>query len=97
MIELNRIRSMKTLEDLKKDLSNFINFDRSALVAIYADEYGWGEEDLDADLDQSTELLEQVERRMKSLGHHLSRTVKVKNVPPQSDAKGYGTESQVPS
>lgn len=84
MIELNRIRSMKTLEELKKDLSDFINFDRAVLIAVYDEEYGWGEEDLDADLDQAKDVLAKVEHRMKSFGNHLSRS-KGKNVPPQSD------------
>jgi hypothetical protein len=72
MIELNRIRSLKTLEDLKKDLTEFINFDRVVLLAVYAEEYGWGEDDLDADLEQAAETLAQVERRAKSLGRHLA-------------------------
>lgn len=84
MIDLNRIRSLKTLEDLKQDLSEFIKFNRAELVAVYESEYGWGDEDLDADIETATDVLEKVEKRMKSLSNHLSRGVKERNEQPQS-------------
>ena len=79
MIDVNKIRSMKTLEAMKKVLSEFISFDHATMVEVYAEEYGWGEEDYEADKDSATYLLEQVERRMKSLGKHLSKVKTGKN------------------
>jgi hypothetical protein len=73
MIEVSKIRSMKTLETMKKVLSEFIGHDAPTMVQVYAEEYGWGEEDYEADKDNASYLLEQVERRMKSLGHHLTK------------------------
>lgn len=73
MIEVNKIRSMKTLDAMKKVLSEFISFDHATMVAVYAEEYGWGEEDFEADKDNASYLLEQVEKRMKSLGRHLAK------------------------
>ncbi len=73
MIEVNKIRSMKTLEAMKKVLSEFIGFDHATMVQVYAEDYGWGEEDFEADKDNASYLLEQVEKRMKSLGRHLSK------------------------
>jgi hypothetical protein len=87
MIELNRIRSMETLEELRKDLTDFINYDRAELLKVYAAEYGWGEEDLDADLEKVSDLLSKVERRIVSLGNYLSQAIMVKNGTPQSGAE----------
>jgi hypothetical protein len=64
---------MKTLETMKKVLSDFISFDGPTMIGVYAEEYGWGNEDYEADKDNAGYLLEQVERRMKSLGHHLAK------------------------
>jgi hypothetical protein len=83
MIELNRIRSMETLENLKKDLTDFINLDRATMLKIYEwDEFG--EEDLDADLEKVNDLLEKINHRIKSLGNHLNKGI-IKNELPQSD------------
>lgn len=73
MIDVNKIRSMKTLESMKKVCNDFIGFDRETMIEVYAEDYGWGVEDYEADLDSSITLLEQVERRMKSLGKHLTK------------------------
>lgn len=64
---------MKTLEEMKKVLNEFLGFDAATMIAVYDEQYGWGEEDYDADKDSASYLLEQVERRMKSLGRHLSK------------------------
>ena len=84
MIEVNKIRSMKTLEDMRKVLNEFIGFDAATMIAVYAEEYDWGEEDYEADKDGASYLLEQVERRMKSLGRHLSSKEKVEKDSSQS-------------
>jgi hypothetical protein len=73
MIDVNKICSMKTLEVVKKLLTDFLAFDKATILKVYEDEYGWGEEDYEADRDSVTYLLEQVERRMKSLGKHLAK------------------------
>ena len=73
MIELNKIRTMKTLEAIQKPLKEFVAFDRTTMVTVYVEDLGWGEDDYEADKEKAEYLLEQVERRMKSLGHHLSK------------------------
>jgi hypothetical protein len=73
MIELSKIRTMKTLEAMQKPLKEFVTFDKPTMLSVYAEEFGWGEEDYEADLEQANYMLEQVERRMKSLGHHLAK------------------------
>jgi predicted nucleotidyltransferase component of viral defense system len=73
MIDLNQIRSLKPLEEMKKDLTDFIGIDRAVMLEVYEEHYQWGEEDYEADLEQVKDLLEQVEKRIKSLGHHLSK------------------------
>lgn len=73
MIELNKIRSMKTLETMKGILNEFLTFDRAAMLAAYEADFGWGVEDYEADKEQANDLLERVEKRMKSLGHHLAK------------------------
>jgi hypothetical protein len=78
MIDLNKIRSMKTLENMKKSLSEFVNFDHVTMVSVYTEEFGWDEEDFEADKESATQLLEKVEKRMKSLGKFLSKEKKEK-------------------
>ena len=82
MIDLNKIRSMKVLENLKADLTEFINFDKNALVTVYDSEDLGDEGDLDADIEAAQDLLSKIERRMKSLGNHLAKVDK--NAPPKS-------------
>lgn len=69
MIDLSKIRSLKTLEEMKQDLNEFlVNPD---VRTIYLEDYGWGEEDYESDRDEVTELLEKVERRIKSLDKYI--------------------------
>ena len=65
MIDLTRIRSIKTLEDMKKDLEFFI---REPIIAeIYLEDYGWDEEDLGADRDEAQYCIEKIDKRIASL------------------------------
>ena len=73
MMDLNKIRSMKTLETMKGVLMEFLTFDRTAMLEAYDADFGWGVEDYEADKEQANDLLERVEKRMKSLGHHLAK------------------------
>lgn len=73
MIDLNKIRSLKTLESMKRDLTDFIAFDPRIMVDVYDKDFNWGVEDYEADKDTATTLLEQVEHRIKSLGRHVAR------------------------
>ncbi len=73
MTDLNRIRSLKTLESMRKDLVDFLNFDAAVMRSVYVEDYGWSEDDYEADVDASTYLLELVERRTKSLERHLAK------------------------
>ena len=72
MIDLNKIRSLRTLEEMKDDLANFLAFDRTIMLAEYESQ-NWGEEDYEADKEEASDLLEQVEHRIKSLDKHLKR------------------------
>ena len=63
---------MNVLDAIRVDLNDFLNHDQTELLAIY-DADGAGEEDLDVDQDAARDLLEKVERRMKSLGTHLAK------------------------
>ncbi len=73
MIDLNKIHRMKTLDTVKKILTDFLGFDKATMLRVYEEDYGWGDEDYEADKESVTYLLEQVEHRMKSLGRHLAK------------------------
>src|ERR1035441_1225582 len=73
MIELNKVRTMKALEAIQKPLRECVTFDRATMVSVYAEDFGWGEDDYEADKEQAEYLLEQVNHRMKSLAHHLAK------------------------
>lgn len=94
-IDLNKIRSLKALEAMRKTLADFVNFDPAVIKAVYAEEYGWGDEDYDADKEQAADMLERVEKRMKSLGRHLSK-VKADKSESQSPSLPEAKESAVP-
>lgn len=78
MIDLNRIRSLKTLEEMKQILTDFISFDPTVIVSIYEEENDWGKVDYEADIEEAKEFLEHVEKRMKSLGNYLNNPNKDK-------------------
>lgn len=65
MIDLNAIRSVARLEEIKADLVEFINHPQ--MKEVYLTQYEWSEDDYTADIEASSELLERVERRLKSL------------------------------
>jgi hypothetical protein len=66
MIDLNRIRSIKTLEGMKKDLEFFIK-ESEVAKDIYRTEYKWDDEDYEADKEDATYLLDCINIRIKSL------------------------------
>ena len=71
MIDLNKTRSMKTLEEMKKDLTSFIA--DPVIQQIYVEDKGWSIQDYEDDKEQALEFLETVNRRMESLGRHLAK------------------------
>jgi hypothetical protein len=73
MMDLNKIRSMKALEAIREPLKEFLDFNRADMVSAYELDFGWGVEDYEADKEEAQYMLEQVEKRMKSLGHHLAK------------------------
>ena len=79
MIDVNKIRSLAVIDELNKDLNDFLTFDRDALLGVYYAN-NCGEEDLDADMESAAELLTQLDRRSKSLGRHLSKEQKNSSV-----------------
>lgn len=74
---------MNVLEAIRVDLNDFLNHEQTEILAIY-DADGAGEEDLDVDRDSAKDLLEKIERRMKSLGTHLAKEDKNE---PESDSR----------
>jgi hypothetical protein len=71
MINLNKIRSLKTLETIRKTLMDFLNYPN--MLKVYENEFGWNEDDYSVDCDLAKELLEKVEHRIKSLTRHLNK------------------------
>ena len=72
MIDVNKIRSLAVIDELKKDLNDFLTFDRAELLGVYYAN-NCGEEDLDADMESAAELRSRLDRRSKSLGRHLAK------------------------
>lgn len=71
MIDLSRIRSLKTLEKMKTDLTNFITMPE--IKFVYIEDLKWGEEDLEADREMAEYLLEKIDSRIKSLTKYLNQ------------------------
>lgn len=84
-IDLNKIRSLKTLEEMKTDLKEFLDFDRDSMIECYKEKHGWGVDDYEADVEQVKDLLEHVEKRAKSLGKFVARTAKAEKSPHQKE------------
>ena len=76
MMDLNKIQSIKTLEEMRDILKEFLTFDRTAMLKAYDEDFGWDAEDYEADREQARPISEHVEKRMKSLGHHLAKVDK---------------------
>lgn len=85
MIDLNRIRSLKTLEGMKKDLSDFLA--HPDMRAVYLEDLDWSEDDYEADREKVTELLDKVEKRIKSLGNYLKGQAKPQGSQGQSQSE----------
>jgi len=71
MIDLSRIRSVKTLEEMKSDLTEFIT--NPIMLQLYIEDYQWEENDYNDDKEEAQYLLEKVEQRIKSLNHLSKR------------------------
>lgn len=65
MIDLTRIRSVKTLTNMKKDLEFFIN--EPIVLEIYKNEYNWDDVDYEADVESATLLSCNIDKRIASL------------------------------
>lgn len=77
MIDLNKTRSMKILDEMKKDLTSFIT--DPIMQQIYVEDKGWSVQDYEDDKEQAQDFLEMVNRRMESLGKYLSKKDGVTN------------------
>jgi len=71
MIDVIHIRSLKTLEEMREILTEFLT--NPEVKSVYLEDHEWGEEDYDADRESVELLRERVEHRIKSLGHHLNK------------------------
>lgn len=65
MIDISRIRSVKSLEKIRITLNDFLT--NSQVLTSYIEDYNWSEEDYETDKEQVIELLDQIEMRIKSL------------------------------
>lgn len=65
MIEVNKIRSVKSLEDIQTLLKEFMA--NTIIPKLYVEEHGLTKEDYEEDKKQVKELLMNVERRLKTL------------------------------
>jgi hypothetical protein len=83
MIDVNKIRSLKTLEEIKRDLNEFLS--NKDILDVYLTEYAWSVDDYEADKELVVELLERVDRRIASLSNFLKGKSK-KRGSPQSPA-----------
>jgi hypothetical protein len=81
MIDVRRIRSLKSLEKIEATILGFLEFDRRAMVDYYED-INWGEEDYESDRSELTSLLEDVRRRHTSLSGHLAKQATNDTSPP---------------
>ena len=77
MIDLNKTRSMKALEEMKRDLTSFIT--DPIMQQIYVEDKGWSIQDYEDDKEQASEVLDNVNRRMESLGKYLAKKDNVIN------------------
>jgi len=78
--QLNHLRNPKSLAALKKVFTDFLGLQRADAIKVYAS-FGWGEEDLDDDVELVNEWIERIDRRAKSLSGYLARADK--NVQPK--------------
>ena len=69
MIDLSRIRSLKTLDEMTRDLNEFLT--NPYVLEIYVKDYGWDKEDYEDDKADVIDLLERIVHRRASLERHL--------------------------
>ena len=77
MIDLNRIRSIKSLEEMKKDITEFIN--NPLMLEIYSNDISLGEDAYADDKEQAEQLLVKIEKRISSLSKFLQKEAKSQN------------------
>ena len=78
MIDLNKIRSMAKLQEIKDAVLEFLNFPADEMLKAYVEDFQWCENDYLADKEDCQDLLEKVERRMASLEKYLNRSKTLK-------------------
>ena len=71
--DLNKIRTLKPLEEMREDLKEFLS--NPTVPEVYKEEYNSDQEDYESDKEKVISLLEKVERRIKSLDKFLKRGV----------------------
>lgn len=69
MIDLNKIRSIKTLENIQADLKAFLASED--VPNVYVTNLAWSLDDYEADKEMVMELLDRVDRRIRSLSNFL--------------------------
>jgi len=71
MIDLNKIRSLTTLEEMKKDLADFLV--NPEVIVIYKEENDGRTIEYEDDKELVLAALAKVEHRIQSLGKYLKR------------------------
>lgn len=79
MIDVNKIRSLTTLEEMHRDLTEFMT--NPAVAKAYVEDPAEGLVCYEDDKELVVELLEKVERRMKSLKMFLTGQSKKRGSP----------------
>ena len=85
MIDLNKIRSLKTLESIKADLMAFLT--NSDILSVYEKNFDWSEDDYEADKELVEELLAKVEHRIASLSRFLKGQAKKQDLSKSPDSE----------
>ena len=76
MTDLNKIRNLKTLEEMRRDLNEFLT--NPIIPEIYKEDPQGEDGDYEGDKEQVQELLLKVEHRIKSLGKFVARQNSIK-------------------
>ena len=76
IIEISEIKSIKKLELMHKDLVDFIN--STEVPRLYIEEYGWGKEDYDYDIELANQYIDVINVRIKELSHGAKLIIPIK-------------------
>ena len=70
-MDIAKIRSKAKLQEIQQDLEYFLR--EPIIKEIYLEDYKWSEEDYLADIEEVTEALEKVKRRIDQLSQPIEK------------------------